>query len=94
MSYGATGAVAFVVVKWVLPLFQTVIKKAHVENAIYGNAKDLIDYTNEQLKQMQSRYSELQERFRMLEKELESERERCRELQIELEELLDDDYPD
>lgn len=83
--------VALVVVKWVLPLFNAAISRAHVETSIYGNAKDLIDYTNEQLKQMQTRHAELQERFRSLEKELEAERERCRILQIELEELLNDD---
>lgn len=94
LSYGATGAVAFVLVKWVVPLFNAIISRAHVESSIYGNAKDLIDYTNAQLKHMQSRYAELQERSRTLEKELEAERERCRILQIELEELLDDDYPD
>lgn len=88
LSYGATGAVAFVVIKWVLPLFHTVITKAHVENAIYGNAKDLIDYTNEQLKDMQSRYSKLQERFNKLETELSEERDRCRALQSRLEDAL------
>lgn len=88
LSYGATGAVAFVVIKWVLPLFNTVITKAHVENAIYGNAKDLIDYTNEQLRDMQSRYSKLQERFNKLETELSEERDRCRSLQSRLEDAL------
>lgn len=91
LSYGATGVVAFVIVKWVMPLFNAIISRAHVETSIYGNAKDLIDYTNEQLNLVQSRYAELQERFRNLEKELEAERERCRKLQIEIEELLNDD---
>lgn len=94
LSYGATGVVAFVIVKWVMPLFNAIISRAHVETSIYGNAKDLIDYTNAQLKHMQSRYADLQERSRILEKELEFERERCRKLQIRLEELLDGDYPD
>src|SRR5690625_468627 len=88
LSYGATGAVAFVVIKWVLPLFHTVISRAHVENAIYGNAKDLIDYTNEQLKTMQSRYDVLHARFVELELELENERERCRRLQSQLEKYV------
>lgn len=88
LSYGATGVVAFVLVKWVLPVFNTVIKKAQVENAIYGNAKDLIDYTNEQLKTMQSRYDVLHARFVQLELELEKERERCRRLQSQLEEYV------
>src|SRR5699024_5351294 len=72
------------------PLFHTVISRAHVENAIYGNAKDLIDYTNEQLKQMQSRYDELQIRFMELEMELTEERDKCRALQSRLEEALNE----
>lgn len=91
LSYGATGAIAFVLIKWVLPLFNAVISRAHVENAIYGNAKDLIDYTNEQLKDMQSRYAELQVRFNHLEMELIAERDKCRALQSRLEEALHDD---
>lgn len=88
LSYGATGAIAFVLIKWVLPLFNAVISRAHVENSIYGNAKDLIDYTNEQLKQMQSRYADLQGRFNDLEMELIKERDKCKALQVRLEEAL------
>lgn len=88
LSYGATGAIAFVLIRWVLPLFNAVISRAHVETSIYGNAKDLIDYTNEQLKDMQSRYSKLQERFNELETELSEERDRCRALQSRLEDAL------
>ena len=94
LSYGATGAIAFVLIKWVLPLFNAVISRAHVENSIYGNAKDLIDYTNEQLKQMQSRYDELQIRFMELEMELTAERDKCRALQSRLEEALNDNDKD
>lgn len=86
-SYGAVGAAAFVIIKWVLPLFHAVVSKANVESATYGNAKDLIDYTSEHLKTMQSRYDSLQQRFFELEKELESERSKCRELQLKLDEI-------
>lgn len=91
LSYGATGAIAFVLIRWVLPLFNAVISRAHVETSIYGNAKDLIDYTNEQLKDMQSRYAELQVRFTHLERELIAERDKCRALQSRLEEALNAD---
>lgn len=80
LSYGAVGIAAFFVIKLVLPFFQLIINKASVESRIYGNAKDWIDYTNEQLKTMQDKYSVLQ-------KELEKEQEKCRELQRRFEEL-------
>lgn len=91
LSYGATGAIAFVLIRWVLPLFNAVISRAHVETSIYGNAKDLIDYTNEQLKHMQSRYAELQGKFNDLELELIEERDKCKALQDRLEEALNAD---
>lgn len=68
-SYGATGLVAFIIIKWILPIFQAVINKASTEASIYGNAKDLIDYTNEQLKTIQARYDALEKLYEAEKKE-------------------------
>lgn len=68
-SYGATGLFAFIIIKWILPLFQAVINKASTEATIYDNAKGWIDYTNAQLKSMQERYDALEKLYEAEKKE-------------------------
>lgn len=82
--------VAFIIIKWVLPLFQAVINRAQVETSIYGNAKDMIDYMSAQLSSLQVRYDALQKQAVKLESELMRERERCRRLQAQLEKFRRD----
>lgn len=60
VSYGAPGLIAFVIIKWVLPTINALTSKSAVESKIYDNAKDMINYTNQQLKDMQSRYDALE----------------------------------
>lgn len=68
-SYGSLGIIAFVIIKWVLPTIKAITSKASVESQIYDNAKDLIDYTNQQLKTMQSRYDTLERLYEAERKE-------------------------
>ena len=86
-SYGAVGAVAFIIIKWVLPLFQAVINKASLESAIYSNSKDHIDRTNKQLIELRISYDELYTEFNALRVELEKERAMVRHLQRQIDEL-------
>ena len=86
-SYGAVGAAAFIVIKWVLPLFQAIINKANLESAIYSNSKDHIDRTDKRLKDLQVSYDELYTQFNALRIELEAERATVRHLQRQIDEL-------
>lgn len=86
-SYGAVGVVAFIVIKWVLPLFQAVINKASLESAIYSNSKDHIDRTDKRLRDLQVSYDELYTQFNELRIELEAERAMVRHLQRQIDEL-------
>lgn len=58
-QYGAWGALAYVVVKWVLPNLNASSSKAAAERGVYDQARDSMEYAHEQLDKLRARHEQL-----------------------------------
>lgn len=70
LQYGSLGALAYVVVKWVLPNLKASSNRADVDGEIYRRSKDSIEYAYEQLERQRKRYEKLREDYDTLAREM------------------------
>lgn len=97
LQYGTWGALAYIVVKWVLPHLKASASRSGVEGTIYDNAKDSINYAYEQLERQRERYDKLRKDYECVAKELRAinillikEQAKSAEIEDRLNKILDD----